>query len=185
MEIIQRTAQKAVESPQLEVMLKLRQSHDNPDFWFLRANHQWHAYYQHLKEKARAKLAPKSTTTTATTITAQKSDQDKSRPTRGENDEKDVGNGGLFDGYASSSEDENDKDKGNDNDKTKAATQEEEEEEKKKKKSEREAAAEAEAAKRARTQAEADERKAKRLKKAKALRGHFALKMMERNGGYS
>jgi hypothetical protein len=49
MEILKRTAAKAVSTPQIEIMLKVKQS-DNRDFDFLLSDHQWHSYYLHLKD---------------------------------------------------------------------------------------------------------------------------------------
>ena len=49
MEILKRTAVKAVSTPQIEIMIKVKQS-NNRDFDFLLSDHQWHSYYLHLKD---------------------------------------------------------------------------------------------------------------------------------------
>jgi hypothetical protein len=46
------TAIKCVSAPQLEVLLKVKQAY-NPDFSFLQPHSEWHAYYEWLKERQR------------------------------------------------------------------------------------------------------------------------------------
>lgn len=48
--MVRMTAVKCVSAPQLEVMLKVKQA-DNPEFSFLKANNACHAYYLWLKQE--------------------------------------------------------------------------------------------------------------------------------------
>ena len=51
-EILQKTAERVVASPQLEVMIKVKQA-DNPDLSFLDRHDKYHAYYEWWKKRLR------------------------------------------------------------------------------------------------------------------------------------
>eukprot|EP00540_Astrosyne_radiata_P010200 CAMPEP_0116824532 /NCGR_PEP_ID=MMETSP0418-20121206/1452_1 /TAXON_ID=1158023 /ORGANISM="Astrosyne radiata, Strain 13vi08-1A" /LENGTH=429 /DNA_ID=CAMNT_0004452919 /DNA_START=494 /DNA_END=1783 /DNA_ORIENTATION=+ len=161
-EILKRTAEKAVRSPQLEILLKVRKA-DDPDFAFLQSDHVWHAYYQRCKEQQQQ---------------SKSSANDKSQSSAIQS---------LLSVYSSSSDDDV-----GDNDESvaldvKASPPTKETESSPPTRSgpdtpsnDDTGASESIGTKREVSTTEAAElRKARRLKRAKLMRGHFALKLMD------
>lgn len=144
-DVIRMTAKKSAAAPQMEVLLKVRQS-ENPDFAFLQPVHPCHPYYLWLKEKDQA---PKRAV------------PDTSSESKPEAEGKKPGVQGLLALYSSSSsEDEGDDEKvrEDDNDDPEVTKPDDNVQSSSK---------------------EEEERKAKRLKRAKLMSGHYKLSLLK------
>mmetsp|Transcript_14914 Transcript_14914/g.21097 ORF Transcript_14914/g.21097 Transcript_14914/m.21097 type:complete len:191 (+) Transcript_14914:754-1326(+) len=176
-DIIRMTSVRTSAVPQFEVLLKLKQS-DNKEFEFLKAEHKYNPYYLFLKDRG-GEIDKPVMLNKQKYNQAEMSDEKSGNEDDKEDDNETSGIGGLLGMYASSSDDDDESpckecsnaatpSKVSDNNQVStisaidtsinATTHNEDEES---------------------SSNIDDQRKAKRLKRARNLKGHFALKLME------